>query len=112
MKAAKNRPIFEPKWGLSADCIRAAKDLKIQNLSNLSAAIGANNSLANQVRIVRNFFAHRGCDTAKKAKQALNLKPNSSFNAFVLDRYLLPGGVPVFEQWINNLLGIARAAIQ
>jgi hypothetical protein len=57
----------EPRWGTARDCIDAATRLGIQNLSTVAAAIGAANSPGNELRIIRNFYAHRKKETSIKA---------------------------------------------
>lgn len=58
---------YEPKWARPRDCIAAATKLSVYNLNTISAAIGATNSPAEEVRVVRNFYAHRGQYTFSQA---------------------------------------------
>jgi hypothetical protein len=50
---------FEPRWADAAECIQAAQRLSIANFSTVSAALGATNSPAEDIRRARNFYTHR-----------------------------------------------------
>jgi hypothetical protein len=100
-----------PKWFAASDCIRSANQLKIENLATVVNALGASNSPADQLRDIRNFYAHRGRGTAGLACNAYSFvgrrKPDiSQLNDFVA------GGNTVLESWSMVLVAIATAAVQ
>ena len=105
-----NRP-WEPKWASSAECIRAAKQLQIQNLSNVSAALGAANSPADSLRKVRNYYAHRNQGTSDTALQTRSFQTSNHPDVFQLNGYI-SGGITVFDSWSQGLKAVAVAAIQ
>lgn len=63
-----NKTKYEPSWSTAAKCLDAAQRLATPNLSTVTAAVGATNSPAEELRNVRNFYAHRWQDTALKVK--------------------------------------------
>jgi hypothetical protein len=103
---------FEPRWADATKCIQAATRLGINNLPTVSAALAAANSPAEQVRRVRNFYAHRKLGTVQEAI-ATNLftsrmKPHAVFD---LAAYTA-GNVRIIESWVTNLVLVATAASQ
>ena|SRR5271157_515227 len=102
---------YEPKWGDATECIDAARRLSIMNLATVAAALGAINSPANDIRNVRNFYAHRGKGAAQRAV-ATNLFSNPTRPVvFELSAYT-SGGKRVIESWVERLLAVAIAAAQ
>ncbi len=102
----------EPKWYASDQCIRAAQRLNIQNLTTVSAALGAVNSPANYLREVRNFYAHRKKQTAEQAIRSGNFTGrHPRTRVFQLNNYT-PGGRTVLESWTDDLIAVATAALQ
>jgi hypothetical protein len=101
---------YEPKWASAPPCIDAAKRLNISNLSTVSAALSASNSPAEEIRNVRNFYAHR-----KKGAASLALSCNRFRgkipNVFELSSYGATG-VPHMDEWIDGLILVATAASQ
>jgi hypothetical protein len=59
---------YEPRWHSASECIDAAQRLKIANFSTVANALGATSSPAEDLRHVRNFFAHRGKNTADQIR--------------------------------------------
>jgi hypothetical protein len=102
---------YEPKWGDAADCVDAASRLSIMNLSTVSAALGAVNSPADEIRRVRNFYAHRRKGAAMKAASTnLFLNPLRPV-VFELVGYT-SGGNRLIESWVAGLIVVATAAAQ
>ena len=58
---------YEPKWEKATECIDAAYRLHIANFATVSAALAATNSPAEEIRLVRNFYAHRKHGAATRA---------------------------------------------
>lgn len=107
----KKKRIFEPKWGDATECVDAAQRLSIVNLRTVSAALGAINSPAEDIRRVRNFYAHRKKNTAMHAA-TLNLFSNPLRPVvFELAAYT-SGGSRVIESWVTGLIIVATAAAQ
>ncbi len=67
MSTFKKRSI-EPSWARPIDAIDAAQRLKIANYHTVAAALGALNLPAEEIRPLRNFFAHRAINTALEVK--------------------------------------------
>jgi hypothetical protein len=103
--------VFEPKWADAGECVDAARRLSIMNLSTVAAALGAVNSPANDIRCVRNFYAHRRKGAAMNAG-ATNLFSNPLRPVvFELAGYT-HGGDRVIESWITGLIDVGTAAVQ
>lgn len=100
---------YEPNWHRASECINAGELLRIQNLANVSAALGANNSPAEEIRHVRNFYAHRNKDTWAKA-QSTGCFTNVNPTVFDLNQYI-EGSITVIDSWKQRLLAIAESAL-
>jgi hypothetical protein len=102
---------YEPKWFDATECIDAGSRLSIVNLSTVSAALGATNSPAEEIKHVRNFYAHRKKGTCMNAAGTnLFLRPTRPIPPD-LTRYT-SGGNMVIEAWVTDLLTVATAAVQ
>lgn len=62
---------YEPNWYRPVDAIRAARKLSIANYANVAAAIGSTPWPLENLRLTRNFFAHRSRSSALQLR-ALN----------------------------------------
>jgi hypothetical protein len=100
-----------PKWFAAGDCIRAANQLKIENLNTVINAIGASNSPADLLREVRNFYVHRGKGTAALACVAHPFTGRRKPDIRQLNDFVA-GGKTVLESWSMLLVAIATAAVQ
>jgi hypothetical protein len=106
----KNR-IYEPDWERADQCIDAGSRLAVQNLSTIAAAFGASNSPADEIRHIRNFYAHRRRGSCANAL-ATNYFPTLRRPVvFRLNDFSVGGGT-VLESWIQRLLAIADASVQ
>ena len=84
---------WEPKWATAAACIDAAQVLNIQNLTSVSAALGAANSPAEPLRHIRNYFAHRGRGNSTLAMGTGYFTITNAPGVFQLNSYTT-GGIP------------------
>lgn len=109
----KRPPWWEPRWGRASECIAAAKSLGIPNVATVSAAIGATPSPADDIRALRNFYAHRGEPALAPARAvAARLGIVGRVHPDVIPAYPTLGGMPLYERWVFDLFAIAEAAIQ
>jgi len=106
----KKKKIYEPNWWSASECIDAASRLSTMNLSTISAAIGAINSPAEEMRHVRNFFVHRRNGTARRAVST-GCFPSQKPLVFELTSYK-SGNTTVIESWVVGLIAVATAAAQ
>ena len=108
----------EPSWYLARDCIDASSRLQLANHVTISNGIGLSFptlsvSPNDQVRMVRNFFAHKNPDTAREVKQvARSLNLPTSDNASGVPTTLIPPGITAFAFWVNCLRSMAYLSIQ
>lgn len=108
----------EPHWYLSEQCLDAARRLKVSNYSAIFSGIGASfpevsPSPNDQVRLVRNFFAHRHQESAGKALEiarSLNISGVTHPRSLVVAT--APPGISVFGLWANRLRLMAYLSIQ
>lgn len=103
--------VFEPRWAVAQECIEAGKRLGIHNYSTVAAALGAVNSPADNIRCVRNYYAHRKRGTAEKAITTKLFSSTTQPRIFELAAYT-SGGSRVIESWVDGLVLIATAAAQ
>jgi hypothetical protein len=102
---------FEPNWGSAREALRAASALDITNLSQVSAALGATNSPANDLRTLRNFVAHRNRGTALELRRLWNLRSLSQpMRADNLLGAVDAAGKKLFDMWVDSLRLISLAA--
>lgn len=108
----------EPDWYIPDRCLDAAKRLNVSNYPAISSGIGASfpgssPSPNDQVRLVRNFFAHRHQESAGKA---LEIARSLNIPGVTHPRYLVvatvPPGISVFELWVIRLRMMAYLSIQ
>jgi hypothetical protein len=102
---------YEPRWADATKCIGAAQRLAIANFPTVSAALGATNSPAEDIRRVRNFYAHRKYGTAHESRATNFFASPTRLEVFDLSSYTA-GNVRVIESWVANLNIIAKAAAQ
>jgi hypothetical protein len=101
----------EPYWFSAADCSDAGRRLGIQNAATVTAALGAANSPAAELREVRNFYAHRKKETAVKAVTAGGFVGRQQPQVFHLNSFVA-GGKTILESWTEDLIAVATAAVQ
>lgn len=101
-----------PRWANASECIQAAQRLGVANLATISGAIGSTPSPAEDLRIVRNFAAHRGSLTAARAAPVAATVGVLRFHGVDhLMRQLVSPGVTLLTMWSAQLRQIGFAAI-
>jgi hypothetical protein len=108
----RKRRTYEPKWAVAAECLDAAQRIGIANLATVMGAIGSTNSPAEDLRRVRNYFAHRGKWSADQLRYRCTFQVGSQLTLEALAGQLVPPGITRMESWINDLRIVAGAAIQ
>lgn len=107
-----NPRLFEPNWALGHVCIECAQRLAVNNLSEISASIGSSNSPADDLRVVRNYYCHRGRDTAEKVKRMSWFSSNMQIEPWSIPGMKVSGGITLYRDWVNRLQAVSFAAIQ
>jgi hypothetical protein len=103
------------KWGVATECIDTATRLRIANLNTVATALGATNTASEEVRTVRNFFAHRSRGAREMAVNTNRFPLLRRPNVWELAIGGPPAsglGLTTFEIWIDNLEATAEAAAQ
>lgn len=101
----------EPNWGTAFEAVRAASALGIANLSQVSGALGATNSPANDLRILRNFIAHRNRGTALQFRTVWDAHGGTGpMRADVFLARTDAAGTALFALWVERLRLTAVAA--
>lgn len=112
-RALRLRSSQEPRWGIAWQLIRCVNCLRIHNRREVSAAVGYKLSPANEVRILRNFFAHRSGQTAAEVKSCPAF--NTSGPQLTVEKLagqITTSGISLFDLWIVRFRNMAEAAIQ
>lgn len=102
---------FEPKWYKPVDAIRAARRLQIYNLTNVTAAIGSTPWPLEDLRLTRNFFAHRSRSSALELRALNWFSPGDVISVETTLMRFGTGGVRRFDGWCGNMKLIARAML-
>jgi hypothetical protein len=102
---------YEPRWADATECIRAATRLGVANVATISSALAASNSPAEDIRKVRNFYAHRMKRTVQDATATGLFLRSIRADVFELAAYTT-GSVRVIESWVSNFVLVATAAAQ
>lgn len=105
-------------WYMPGDCLDIAKRIEVSNYSAIASGIGASFPGASpspdeQVRRVRNFFAHRHQESASLALEiarSLNIPGITHPRSLVVAT--IPPGISVFGLWANRLRLMAYLSIQ
>ncbi len=103
---------YEPRWADASESIRVASCLGISNLPNVSAGIGLTPSPLEDLRRVRNFFAHRNATTAQEARPIAMRGSLPTRPIDLVNHLLAPTGITLFESWVIQLRQMAFVAVQ
>ena len=104
------RRYIEPNWHQAKECITAITNLAISNRVTLRDAIGVVDSPAEDLRRVRNYFAHRGEGTGDHCWNTGLFVIRGRYEPNSLKSYVA-GGSTIFESWAKKLCIMARAAV-
>ena len=102
---------FEPKWYHPIEAIKAAKKLNIANIGNVAAAIGSTPWPLENLRLTRNFFAHRSRSSALQLRALHWFGPG---DVIEVETTLIPfdvGGVRRFDSWCAAMKIVGRAML-
>jgi len=104
----------EPRWADVNESIDAAQRLRIMNFPNVSGGLGLTPSPVDDLRRVRNFFAHRNATTAQYVRDiARSIGASTQTRPADLVRWpQAPSGVTLFETWVIQLRQMAHIAVQ
>ena len=101
---------WEPKWFDPAETIDAARRLGVPNFAEIAAGVGITPSPLDELRAVRNYFAHRGSLSSSRLAPFLKVPVNSAMAHRHLTSLTL-GGATTFERWATELDAMARVAV-
>lgn len=116
----QRRYLWEPRWYEPTHAINAARLLQIGNLATVGAGLGltqpipgVNLGSPEDLRLVRNYLAHRGqvsSDALVTLRQRLGVSARLPPDAFPKVR--IPGGATLFAAWCLDLRTRAYQAAQ
>lgn len=106
---SRNR--YEPKWYRPADAIRAATTLRLANLADVAAAIGSTPWPLEDLRLIRNFFAHRSRSSALELRALGWFQPGDTISIETTLMPYVPGGVRRFNNWCLAMKAVSRAML-
>jgi hypothetical protein len=105
------RAVWEPKWFDPSGAIDAAARLRISNFPDFSAGLGATSTVPEDLRLVRNYLAHRHRTTADKL---VDIRRRGGMPATVrpeeIPRWILGDGTVVITAWAAELVRLAQQA--
>lgn len=105
-----NRP-FTPSWGIAKHVVKIANGVGLQNAPTIVNAVGSQSSPADQLRLIRNFYAHRNESTAQQVWRIPPPAPSLGSLDSWLEMIVLPT-MPRILLWADELSDIATAAVQ
>lgn len=105
------RQRFEPKWYRPADAINAARRLNIANVANVAAAIGSTPWPLENLRLTRNFFAHRSRSSALELRALNWFGPDDTIEVETTVFPFDAGGVRRFDAWCSAMKVVSRAML-
>lgn len=103
---------YEPNWADANKCMKAAQHLGIANFSRVAAAIGSTPSPAEDLRAIRDYYAHRNDETLRKVLPLPHLGGRNIIDLPDILRQPTRAGVSLFEDWILTLSIIGRNAAE
>lgn len=112
IKSFKQWTRKDPRWADPSELLAVAQELKIANFTTIAGAIGSVDSPIEELRIVRNFYAHRCLDTVQKVRSHRSFSSTKAITIEEIAGELVESGVTRMENWTIELRLIAGAAIQ
>ena len=109
---SRKHPNWEPRWGDTTEFLNVARRLNLHNYSTLSLGMSVTPNPTDHLRMVRNFFAHRGAQTAnlnKRIARVYAIPAKSTPEELV--NFLIAPGLTIFESWVNRLRTMLRVAV-
>jgi len=106
----RRRP-HEPDWYRPLDAIQAANMLRINNFAKFAGAIGSTPWLLDELRLTRNFFAHR---SKRSALQLRALGWFASTDKISIETTMTPfvtGGIRRFDAWCASIKAVANGML-
>jgi hypothetical protein len=101
---------WEPHWYDVNDAVKASRLAGLSNHATVSAGLGAADNPEQDVRVVRNFLAHRGDATAAKvAALAATFKIAGRMDADRLVHTIVGPGQTLLDKWIMDFRRVAQA---
>lgn len=102
---------WEPHWYDVNEAVKAAKLVGITNHATVSASLGAADNPESNVRVVRNFLAHRGSVTAAKvAAFSSTMKVGAGVDVDLLLHTAVGPGRTLLDDWVFAFRRVAQAA--
>lgn len=99
----------EPRWHDAQEAVRVAGKLDIANRMEVVSTLGASNSPANSLRLLRNHFAHESSDDCmSKLKLDMISMPTPSPVSYIFEP--TSAGEARHISWIRTLQSISIAA--
>lgn len=110
----KKKPFYwNPNWFTTKDSDRAVDLLQPTNGQDLKTALGAAANPIEDIRVLRNFIAHRGESSAGKLYPlAQGWRPGWRQPADLVFHRPIPGVETRFEEWCRRLRLVAGAAVK
>jgi hypothetical protein len=106
----KPKQNYAVPWGTPYQMVRVSAGLGLANHQTIQAAILASNSPANDLRLIRNFLAHRNPGTALQLRHGIS--DHSVADTVNWLAALQLGGATRMEAWVEDLSDVALAAVQ
>ena len=103
---------YEPRWAVPHECVDAAGRLRLANLTTVAGAIGAIDAVPDDLRVVRNFFAHRGHSGALEVRGLSVVPATVRLAAPSVLSIRVAGGITLIKSWSLTLQATAAAAVQ
>ena len=110
---------WEPRWFDPNEAIDAARRLALPNFASVSAGIGLTPSPLDELRAVRNYFAHRCRGTSEKLRPYLTCQVSTGAAHYTFAprhsaaHFFSSGGPPSWTRWLEQpwpRAGCARTA--
>lgn len=104
----KKSQYWEPKWFDPNEALDAASRLALTNVGAIASGLGLSPSPLDELRAVRNYFAHKGPQSVQSLNPYVSSPTSDSVHAFITSP--TQGGAVRFERWAAQLDIMARAA--